>query len=97
MNFNDYLQEQFGSYADEISNENIQKLKGEYDKLLIWQNTANIALKKGLENKGDLDYTNDYEKAMNNVQNTSSKLISEVNRIKKELGIEEDITSQHRM
>ena len=64
---------------------------------IIWQNTANIALKKGLENKGDLDYTNDYEKAMNNVQNTSSKLISEVNRIKKELGIEEDITSQHRM
>ena len=64
---------------------------------IIWQNTANIALQKGLENKADLDYTNDYEKAMNNVQNTSSKLINEINRIKKELGIEEDITSQHRM
>ena len=89
MNFDDYLQELFGSYSSELSNETIQSLKSEYDKLLIWQNTANIALKNGNEAE--------HTKAMNNVQNASTRFVAEVKRIKKELGIEEDITSQHRM
>ena len=89
MRFDDYLQELFGSYLSEISNDSLTKLKGDYDKLFIWQNRANIAQKDG--NKEE------YEKAMENVQELSAKFTLEVKKIKKELGIEEDITSQHRM
>ena len=97
MNFEDYLQEQFGSYVSEISEEDLAKLKAEYDKLLIWQNTADYTLKKGLDGKSQVDYTNDFEKAMNNVKEAGSKLANEANKIKSKLGIEEGITSQHRM
>lgn len=96
MTFEDYLQEQFGSFVSELSNEDVQKLKVVYDKLLIWQNTADITLKQGLKGK-EVDYTNDFEKAMKNVKEASFKLTTEVNQLKAKLGIEEGITSQHRM
>ena len=88
MSFEDYLSSNLGSYKDELSKEQLMQIKGLYDKLLIWQNTAQIAFKKGLDNKQNIDYTNDYEKAMEQVSTASQKLSSMMDDLKSSFGIE---------
>ena len=89
MSFEDYLDSNLGSYKDELTKEQLTELKVLYDKLLIWQNTANIALEKGLDSKRQVDYTNDYNKAMVQVGEAAQKLSTAVKNIKASFGIEE--------
>jgi hypothetical protein len=98
MGFEEYLESNLGSYKDDLTKEQLAQLKGAYDKLLIWQNTANITFQKGIEGKSKVDFTNDYEKAMEQVQNAGQKLSDIMNGIKLGFGIEnpEDI-SKHSM
>lgn len=98
MSFEDYLDSNLGSYKDELTKEQLTELKVLYDKLLIWQNTANIALEKGLDPNSKVDYTNDYEKAMAQVGEASQKLSSAVKNIKASFGIEElEDSTRHTM
>jgi hypothetical protein len=89
MSFDDYLTSNLGTYKDDLNKEQVAFLKSLYDKLLIWQNTANIALQKGLDSKREVDYTNDYEKAMAQVSDASQKLAAAMAEIKQNYGIEE--------
>ena len=92
MSFEEYLDENFGSYSDEITEEEKKDLKSNYDKLLIWQNAVNMMANSNKEYAKE-----DYDKSMNNLADTSVKLTTTINSIKSRLGIEEGITSQHRM
>ncbi len=92
MSFEEYLDENLGSYSDEITEEEKKDLKSNYDKLLIWQNAVNMMANSNKEYAKE-----DYDKSMNNLADTSVKLTTTINSIKSRLGIEEGITSQHRM
>ena len=92
MSFEEYLDENLGSYSDEITEEEKKDLKSNYDKLLIWQNAVNMKANSNKEYAKE-----DYDKSMNNLADTSVKLTTTINSIKNRLGIEEGITSQHRM
>ena len=89
MGFEEYLTSQLGSHIDELSKEQVAEIRKLYDKLLIWQNTAEITLKKGLNNSAGIDYTNDYEKAMKQVGEASQELASKIKEYKDYFGIEE--------
>ena len=85
MNFEEYLESNLGSYKDELSKEQLSSLKEAYDKLLIWQNTANIALESSINDKKDI---NDYDKTMIKVQDSAQKLSDIMNEVKVSFGIE---------
>lgn len=97
MEFEEYLNSQFGSHVSDLNEQQISSLKQAYDKLLIWQNISMTTLNKGLNSKNDIDYTNDYEKSMKTQSELSQKLALLVSQIKMSLGIEEteDISRHH--
>ncbi len=96
MDFEEYLESNLGSHKEDLSNDQLTALKSAYDKLLIWQNTANMAFQKSLNSK-QVD-NNDYEKAMEQVQNAGQRLSDLMNATRGSFGIENlEDNSKHSM
>ncbi len=88
MGFEDYLESNLSTHKDDLSKEQINYLKGLYDKLLILQNKANMV-------NGNKE---EYAKVMQQVTEASQKLAGSMEELKDSFGIEEfEDISRHSM
>ena len=77
MDFEDYIACNLGSHKDDLSKEQLTRLKKIYDKLLIWQNAASIAKNK-----------KESEKVSNHINENAKELAKVLDEIKSSFGIE---------
>lgn len=74
------LDEYLGEYKEKITENEYNTLKQLYDNVVMWEKTAEVCFNK--LGKSDIDYSNDYNKAMLNVQRYESIFNNALDEIK---------------
>lgn len=96
MSFEEYMNSKIPTWNTDLTISEIEKLENLFEQKNDWQKTVNITLEKQLNNKSNIDYVNDYEKARKHLANCHINLEKEIYKIKQRLnlGINEEVFEQ---
>ena len=86
--FKDYMNEEIPGYETLLDEEQISHLLQRYNEWKNWSDIAATSLSKQFSSQAGIDYTNSYEKAMEQVSIKGQELRKLIDEIKKLYNIE---------
>lgn len=88
MGFSSYIEREIQDFTNVLSAEEIKNLKKIFDEYKLYQDMSADILSKGLNSSADVDYTNDYEKALTKCGKLKSMLDFNINALKEKYNIQ---------